>query len=782
MKTSRIFAVLMAVCMMMTLCTGAFASGEAGGSGGGTSAPSVDYQSWEVLSDNAGIVIENGAVTVAGDADRYEEGTITATEISGTYMAYDNIGPWNKTETLADGGVAGQSGIVINNQASSEAADDVIYIGGDGENYDVDSQYSAVAGRKFDTVVILGADDRNEENPLGAESGGTFDMIEDLDNSNCTFPGVGLYVAANKVYVTNTLIETTGTHRPVLYTASDDDANKAVDQQATVVVTDSVLMGWGSEGNGSSAPTFTGMYGSTRPTLLNSDNDLYFYNSAVYSSDWGAYSLDQAGGTHVYIVNTYSINTVGGYGVYALGADNSVWMYGAKSVSAQYGIILCAQGSIYMDNVAAAEETQSITVAAGASATPTTFDADAMAEYDGSIDSADYLTEDGNCFIAGSVNAVSFTADGSGQYLDSHLIANGTYFSTLDQDVADEDGNELTDVMDFNALSYLVDYSPITNGAPYFFFNHIDGSTLCYRSINNESVLTGCTLASKTGVVIQSVLGYDSSAGGIDVADGTEYVGVNITLNDMDIQGDILHEDYQRQMNITMNNTTLEGDIVTGTMEEWNTNIEAEIEAAWGSVDPNVDAELTVGEVAEAAGIDMANTIATLEKNDTYESFWGARLTMDENSVWTVAGISSLAQLTVADPDSIQAPAGCELAIYVDVPMDNTMLGYDYTAGTQIEALEAGVTYENVVIVVEGAASDEASAEASEEAAGGSWEAYIAYLTDLINSDTTTDIYSQLIAEVAEAQEADYTGMDDNGMYGAIANLYGAMSYEDFIG
>ncbi len=719
MKTKRILTLVLALCMVLALGVPALASSEASGeaSSGGTGAPSVDYQSWEVLSDNAAIVIENGEVTVADDADEMTEGTITATEISGTYVYYSEIGAWNKTETLADGGVAGQSGIVINNQSDSDAADDVITIGGEELIYSVESDYSAIADREFNTVIILDNEDKGEENPLGADSDGEFDEIEDTDNSNCTFPGVGLYVAANKVYITNALIETVGTHRPALYTASTDDANGAVDQQATVVLTDSVLIGWGSEGDGSSAPTFTGMYGSTRPTLLNSDGDIYFYNSAVYCSDWGAYSLDQASGTHLYIVNTYSINTVGGYGVYALGADNTVWMYGAKSVSAQYGIILCAQGSIYMDTVDAAYDTQEITVTAGSDATETTFTADAMAEYDGVIDEADYLTADGSCFIAGSVNAVSFTADSSGQNLDSHLICNGTYFSTLDEDVADEDGNLLTDVMEYNALSYLVDYSVITNGAPYFFFNYIDGSTLCYRSINNETVLTGCTLESKTGVVIQSVLGYDSSAGGIDVADGTEYVGLDITLADMTVTGDILHEDYQRKMVLTLSGTELTGAVVTGTLANWNENIETEIAESWDSIDPNVDAERTVGEVAEEAGIAMEDTIATLEKNDTYESFWGVRLTLADESVWTVTGTSSLAELTVEEGSVIQAADGAEITIYVDVDMDNTMTEYDVTTGTQVDELTAG-TYENVVIVVTAGAAADASGEASGDGLG----------------------------------------------------------------
>ncbi|MCD8117108.1 MAG: hypothetical protein LUE21_08380, partial [Oscillospiraceae bacterium] len=58
-----------------------------------------------------------------------------------------------------------------------------------------------------------------------------------------------------------------------------------------------------------------------------------------------------------------------------------------------------------------------------------------------------------------------------------------------------------------------------------------------------------------------------------------------------------------------------------------------------------------------------------------------------------------LAELTVEEGSVIQAADGAEIAIYVDVDMDNTMTEYDVTTGTQVAELTAG-TYENVVIVV----------------------------------------------------------------------------------
>ena len=75
-------------------------------------------------------------------------------------------------------------------------------------------------------------------------------------------------------------------------------------------------------------------------------------------------------------------------------------------------------------------------------------------------------------------------------------------------------------------------------------------------------------------------------------------------------------------------------------------------------------------------------------------------------------------------------------------------------------------------------AAGSASGEPSGE--GSDWDAYIAYLTDLVNTDPGLDIHDRLIAELAEAKEADYAGMLDGTMFGAIGFQFGAMSYEEF--
>jgi hypothetical protein len=636
-----------------------------GGGGGGTAAPSVDYQTLDVLGKYAGVFIRDGKVLTDPDVIS-GNGTISSTQISGVKITADNIGVWNKSNDTEEG-IAGQSGIVILNTSTGDAASDAVTIGGTEEVYDVD-------GEKYNTVVILKNEDGDEKNTAYTAADWT---IDNGDNPNCTYPGAGIAVSAKSLKVQNAFIETYGYHRPALATydsklAGDDDA-----QAPSVIVEDSVLASWGSEGNGSSAPTFTCMYGSARPVIINANADMMFFNSKVLSSDWGSYSLDQCSNINVSIVNSYNENTVGGYGVYAIGS-NTVDMYGTTSVSGQYGAILCAAGTAHMYNLQKALS-----------------NSDLMANYDGTLTMSDALNEGGTNQMIAVNNAVTFTADMSGANVVSTLTAEDTLFATVDSATAD-DGNEIRSVLD--TYDWLTNFGAISKGAPYFFLNYIDGSTLCYRSVNSVLKLDNCQLESKNGIVIETVLGYDTSASGINVPDKTEYAGYDFTLSNMDVTGDILHEDYQRKMNLTLDNTTLTGTVYTGTMASWNEEMENYVGQMWDVYDEAVGG--VVGEVAEANGLSRDKIIAALEKNDSYESFWGANLTLTD-STWNVTSDASLASLTVDQDSTIQGDVGVDITIYVDVDMSNDDLGFDVSTGTKVDTLEAGKTYNNVVIVTE---------------------------------------------------------------------------------
>ena len=75
-----------------------------------------------------------------------------------------------------------------------------------------------------------------------------------------------------------------------------------------------------------------------------------------------------------------------------------------------------------------------------------------------------------------------------------------------------------------------------------------------------------------------------------------------------------------------------------------------------------------------------------------------------------------------------------------------------------------------------------ASGEASQEAAGGDWDAWIEYLKGLVEDGSIDDIKDQVLRELDEAQEADYPGMLDGTVFGVFAFTYDAIPFEDFAG
>lgn len=98
---------------------------------------------------------------------------------------------------------------------------------------------------------------------------------------------------------------------------------------------------------------------------------------------------------------------------------------------------------------------------------------------------------------------------------------------------------------------------------------------------------------------------------------------------------------------------------------------------------------------------------------------------------------------------------------------------------------EYGVLYLNTEYdrPVHGAAapSAEPSGEATGEADGSNWDAWIAYLKGLIDSNIA-DIADQVAGELDVAREEDYTGMLDGTVYGVFAFMYDAIPYEEFQG
>ena len=205
---------------------------------------------------------------------------------------------------------------------------------------------------------------------------------------------------------------------------------------------------------------------------------------------------------------------------------------------------------------------------------------------------------------------------------------------------------------------------------------------------NGKVVFDGCELKSRTGVLVHSHFSYDAMASGIYPQDGAEYVGDEVVFRNMSARGDVLHEDYMRKMVLSLEDAELVGAVKGATLAGWNGYWTAAASA------------LPSDELSEGSD-EMPSLEATLQQriyNDTYDTVWGVRMSMDAGSAWTVTDTSNLYSFTMEDGALVQAPAGKELAIYVDCGMDNALEAYDTAAGTRIDAFEPGVEYHGVVI------------------------------------------------------------------------------------
>ena len=629
MKKIRMLALMTALVMLLSLGSAALASGEASETLPGSAPPpppSAMAHNVEDMKNSAAISVIDGAV--AADSEAVANGFITASGMSGVLACYDGIGDWDGST------IFGRYGAVLSGGDGAE-----FVIGGARDLYQVD-------GESYNTVLILDAEDKDVPNALA--SGEPRDYKDAQEGAE----GAGIYADVPGITLDNVYIRTVGYGRSALHTTTDVEET---------VIRDSSILALGSQGTDSSAPGVICMYASSRPLLIESSGKTYIYNSDLISSDWGVYSLDGCYGADVYIVDDYSLNTVGGYSMYALGFTdpNTCWYYGSYAASAQYGTILCAAGRTYTGALSDAP-------------------AEALARLDGA-QLRDPVLKNGWSYIGGRLNAVTMQADMSGAEIVGVFDAKHTVFDTLG--VMDRAGSPLDDTMD------LYDYKDdAALGAAHYFLTKLHGAAFGIRSENVDLTLDDCQVFSKNGVAIQTAIGYDNMASNIKVPDGTEYYGSNILVKDMALSGDVLHEDYQRKMVLALQNASLNGAVVSGTCAAWNHGMADLIDREWTAYDDQLGHDKTV-------------VLGALCPDAAYETIWGVRMTLDGGSAWTVTGDSSVNTLTLAEGAAIQAPAGRSLEIYVNCAMNGGDDFYDYTTGVRVDSLAPG-QYTGVVILV----------------------------------------------------------------------------------
>lgn len=353
---------------------------------------------------------------------------------------------------------------------------------------------------------------------------------------------------------------------------------------ATLVVNDSSVTSTGSNENTAQiTEPFSNeallISGNARANFSIGATKTYYFNSVCSAEGWAALSTDSATGTglDLYAYNTEAIAENGGYSTYA-DTNCRVWLYGSRLTAAEIACIISKSGQIHAYNATAADE-------------------ELLSYNEGS-------TVDAGTSLIGGRNAVMIHApDMMGQGLMAAdcgtFTAEDTYIGT---------SSDL-----FSTKNYY-DYGDAVGA----YVDYISGSVFLIRSTSANIDLKDVEMEGYNNVLFHTVLNSDSMGNFLSAGDGAQVNPVSITMTDMDVSGDILHEDYQRNMTVTLENTTLSGNIVSGTVDSWN-----EKWTQYGEVNWVVD--------------------------ESYDAVYGVALTLGEGAIWNVTGSSSLTSLTVGE-------------------------------------------------------------------------------------------------------------------------------------
>lgn len=358
--------------------------------------------------------------------------------------------------------------------------------------------------------------------------------------------------------------------------------------------------------------------GSIRTTLALGKAQAFYINSEVISRDWAALSTDAATMVtepgqkelSVYAYGSSARTRVGGYGTYSDLFCN-VYFYGTELTSAEIGIISGTYGNATVGTIGDGE-------AAGA-----------MADHLIADDRKAHNDKGAGSVITGGRNAVMI-----------HSVSLPPYW--VNKGYSKEELPLLTGKVSVHGSTLATDLSldkrlgyPAERQA---YIDHHAGSVIVIKSSNADIGLDKTAFKADrkgTGALIHTVINNDSMFM-IKVPDGTSYPGVKVRMTDMKAEGDILNEDYQRDMYLDLAGTALTGRIISNTVGDWNA-------------------------LCKEKGFETY-----IINPDGYKTIHGVNLTLGPGSVWNVTGESTLTALTIGDGAIIKAPAGKTLTMTVD--------------------------------------------------------------------------------------------------------------------
>ena len=565
----KLLSAALCLCLVLALAASAAASGEASGAPSG--APNMSAMGTPAIT-----ISEDGLTQDAEAASVTVEvaggGVISDALISGVKLTSDQNDA---------GGISVTGGEVT--------------IGGAQDYFDVTTHFTGEKLR-FNTVVELTEEDG-------------------YDWSSNSSGGAGISVKGGTATIENVYALDTGLSR---YTLSLGGG--------ATVIKDSYFESVGADAQWCDMPWFTAQLGNSRNVIACGTLSAYIYNTTAVSEGYGSWSTDTGGRSFdFYLYNGDCVNWYGGYGTYA-DQGLSVFVYGSRFDSAEYGVFVTNTGELTIgssDDALRAEDEVFLENLKG-----------------------EELAENTPSEIIGARNAVVFhVVDTMHQANPDTGVKDSAVSSTWTTRPQLTVTNSILSTV--GSTNQPVQQYPVLQQA---WMDHLHGSTIIFRGACADCYLTNVALESANGVIIQSVVDLDEST--IQILDdvATEDIpGACVYSVDNNWTGDISHEDYQRPMYLDFVNTTLTGAIYTKSMADWNDLFADYADVSYvvdGKTGWYVNADDPADTCESYKVVDPSNIYGWLCPFTEYNAVRGTYLTMDASSVWNVTGESLLMGLT----------------------------------------------------------------------------------------------------------------------------------------
>lgn len=362
--------------------------------------------------------------------------------------------------------------------------------------------------------------------------------------------------------------------------------------------------------------------GNMRTTLAMYQAQTFYINSKVDAANWAVFATDGAEPTYddthkeltLWVYGTEGTAHRGGYGTYSDLFCN-VHFYGATITVPEIGAISGTFGKLNIDNIAAGEQ-----------------DAELSA----------HLTEEDKALQTDKGKETVIRSGRNGIMI--HCVSLPPYWGRPGYSqaelpyhsgvVAIRNSTVETDLSLENQVVYPA------GSAEYI--QHHKGSVILVKSCNAEILVENSRLipdANGTNALVHTVINSDT-AFSVKVPDGTVYPGIQVVLRRDRLTGDVIHEDYQRDLYLTLEDTQWRGKLYTGTADFWNETAERE---GFGCsiIDPN-----------------------------GYQTVHGSHVVLKESSIWYVTGHSCMNELTISDDSKILCSNGAARMTVDGIPAE----------------------------------------------------------------------------------------------------------------